>query len=416
MNEDKWIILIKNTVFLSPEVVEGFFNYYGDAIVMPLTFRGRGVDYEVSHNNGSPVHNNGKWYSVWGMRPSRDVFSVALGLKRQDLERDSERPIKCMNGRMIEGNWRVHHIYECGLLRSPIQEKADRFTNLANLVLINKEFHEKEKCFVHGNGLGADWLKWAICELYPKSSIKLGSAIQKPIGSPDLKNINIACGNIESYEKLKELRNNRPAGSVSATKKLVKAMNTKNLAEEFKIINNSEKNTIKVIAKDIPSTILISSEDVASLPNLADMRTSTSLISPKEFELITTYPSDLQRVYLEMRKIVCEFSPNVVTYATRKNLVFKVRKMFAEIQFQRKKACLRVLIRPEGFNIPENTHVQIYGITVTRVPDTHLWTVNHKFEIDGNSPMDDVKKLLKQSYNAVIVAARQPQMLRRTNK
>lgn len=244
MNEDKWIKLIENAVFLSPAVVEGFFSYFGDAIVMPLTFRGRDVDYEVSHSSGSPVFYNGKWYSLWGMRPSRDVFSVALGLKRRDLERDSKRPIKCMNGRIIKGNWRVHHIYECGLLRSPIQEKADRFTNLANLVLINKDFHEKEKCFVHGNSLGADWLKWVVCELYPKSSKKLGIAISKPIGSPDLNSINIAYGDNESFKYLKELRDKEPAGSNIATKRIEIAMLDGSLIDDQRTIK-ALKNPIK---------------------------------------------------------------------------------------------------------------------------------------------------------------------------
>jgi hypothetical protein len=108
----------------------------------------------------------------------------------------------------------------------------------------------------------------------------------------------------------------------------------------------------------------------------------------------------LQRVYLEMQKRAIAFSPDVEAYATRKNLVFKAGKMFAEIQ--RRKASLRVLIRPEGFNIPENTSAQVHGVTVMRVPDTHSWTVNHKFEVDGKSPMDGVEKLLRQSYEAVV--------------
>jgi hypothetical protein len=144
-------------------------------------------------------------------------------------------------------------------------------------------------------------------------------------------------------------------------------------------------------------------EDVVPLAGLARQKNLPSQEAPTEAELIDKLPADLQRVYLEMRKRAIAFGPNVVTYATRKNLVFRVNIIFAEIQFQSRKSCLRILIRPEGFNIPENASAQIHGVTVTRVPDSHLWTVNHKIEVDGNSPMDGVEKLLRQSYNAVNV-------------
>jgi hypothetical protein len=128
---------------------------------------------------------------------------------------------------------------------------------------------------------------------------------------------------------------------------------------------------------------------------------SSRFRTPTEQELINTLRADLQQVYLEMRKRAKAFGPDVETHATTKNLIFDAgyRRSFAEIQ--RRKACLRIIVRPEGFNIPENTSAQVYGITVTRVPDTHLWTLNHQFQVDGNSPMDGVEKLLRQSYNAV---------------
>jgi predicted transport protein len=165
--------------------------------------------------------------------------------------------------------------------------------------------------------------------------------------------------------------------------------------------------TIGMLAEDETGLSLWDVEDAdfaAALARFAaDMeRREASNIKPgpTEKELIDALPADLQSVYLEMRTRAMAFGPDVETYATRKNLVFKARKVFAEIQ--RRKASLRVLIRPEGFNIPENSSAQVYGVTVTRVPDTHLWTVNHKLEVDCNSPMDSVEKLLRQSYEAAV--------------
>lgn len=145
-------------------------------------------------------------------------------------------------------------------------------------------------------------------------------------------------------------------------------------------------------------------EDIVTLSGLGGERqTSSAQRAPTELEHIKRLPADLKRVYLAMRKLATAFGPNVETYATRKNLVFKAHRMFAEIQYQPKKGCLRVLVRPEGFNISENSSAQVHGVTVTRVPDSHLWTVNHKFEVDGSTPIDGVENLLRQSYNAVIV-------------
>jgi hypothetical protein len=154
-----------------------------------------------------------------------------------------------------------------------------------------------------------------------------------------------------------------------------------------------------ITSAGVPSADL--AEDEFPLPNLPAARQATvSSKTPTENEHINALPPDLQRVYLEMRKRALAFGPHVEVYTTRKNLVFKAGKMFAEIQ--RKKGCLRVLIRPEGFNIPENTSARVHGVTVTRVPDKYRWTVNHKLEVDGTSPMDGMDKLLRQSYDAVV--------------
>jgi T5orf172 domain/Domain of unknown function (DUF5655) len=125
--------------------------------------------------------------------------------------------------------------------------------------------------------------------------------------------------------------------------------------------------------------------------------------APTEDELINRLPSELGRVYLELRTRAMTFGPHVETYATRRNLVFKAKTIFAE--FQQRRASLRVLIQLDGFNIPENGSADVHGINVTRVPDTHLWRINHKFEINGESSLENVAKLLKLSYDAVCAEA-----------
>ena len=125
------------------------------------------------------------------------------------------------------------------------------------------------------------------------------------------------------------------------------------------------------------------------------------LITPRE--RIDIFPEDIKKVYLGMQKRAMAFGTDVETYAHQKekSLCFKARYVFAEILYQPKKGCLRVLIRRECFDILENTSVEVYGITVTRVPDNYKWVLDLKLELNKNSPMDGVEKLLRQSYNAV---------------
>jgi|GEM_PF-1997010 len=219
MNENAWAQLIQNTVFLSPATVERFAEEYGDAAVMPVAFRGIPSDGAVPHNNGYPVPHGGAWYSLWGMRPSRDACSLALGLKRRDLENVSRRPVACTNGTTVEKVWRVHHVYECGLSASSVVHRAACFTNLANLVLVSREYHEIQRSFIHGAGHGGEWLKWIISVLYPKASRGLGPLVSQPDGSPDIARVNVAIENSEAYADLKNAREQRPAGSDIATRR-----------------------------------------------------------------------------------------------------------------------------------------------------------------------------------------------------
>jgi serine/threonine protein kinase len=123
-----------------------------------------------------------------------------------------------------------------------------------------------------------------------------------------------------------------------------------------------------------------------------------------EQEAIERLPSGLQRVYLELKRRVSAFGSDVQTYATRANLIFKAAKNFALITLRSREGALRFLVRPEGFSIPESQSAQVHGLTVTRVPDSHEWALNHEFKVSDSTDLDAVARLLRQSYEAVATA------------
>ncbi len=162
------------------------------------------------------------------------------------------------------------------------------------------------------------------------------------------------------------------------------------------------QNTVEIGETErLPKSNMI--DDSFTQPAFDDRIHPTSFPATRtEQDLVNTLTPSLQRAYLEMRKRAMAFGPQVATHATRQNLIFKAGNVFAEIG--PKRACLSVLVRPEGFNISENASAQVHGIIVKRVPDTHLWTVTHKFDVDDRTPMDSVEKLLRQSFNAVLAS------------
>lgn len=183
---------------------------------MPHTFRASGSKM----TNGSPVCDDGIWYSRWSMRPSRDVCSIAIGLKRRDLEDRQDRVIRCTNGPSPTQRWTPHHIYECGIPGCTTAEKAKRFTDLANLVLISTGFHREFHSFVHGEGEGAKWFRYIASVLYPRAGRPFENIQEKPVDSPSIEQINIAEENHDALFYLIDLREREPAGNALATLRL----------------------------------------------------------------------------------------------------------------------------------------------------------------------------------------------------
>ncbi len=121
-----------------------------------------------------------------------------------------------------------------------------------------------------------------------------------------------------------------------------------------------------------------------------------------EEETIEDLPDGLREIYLELKQRASRFGPDVQTIITKSgSLIFRANKNFAEIYAQSREMCLRFNVRPEGFQIPENRSAQIHGVTVTRVPDSHGWTLSHWFKVNRDSDLDAVTQLLRQSYDAV---------------
>lgn len=394
MNDNDWDQLIAFTVFLPPETVEGMAERFGDAVLFPPTIRGTIADFpevkdQRAKREGYPVFAGGGWYSLWGMRPSRIACNVARGLGRGDKEGDKHPVVCCTNGRRLEALWTPHHVYGFeGLRRDDTVVNALRFSNTANLVLAERHYHSTRHSVLDTDPV-ASWLRYIISKLYPSAARVLGSPPGQPPGSPGEDDINISVEMTGALQRLVALREEEPAGSAPATFRW----------REAQRYGFWPVSSLSATPPELPSIELKKdmSRETSSFPR---QQSALSTMAPTEQELIRALPAELQCIYLELRKRVMAFGPHVIVYSTRKNLVFKVGKMFAEIQGR--KVSLRILIRPEGFSIPENTSARVYGVTVTRVPDSFRWTVNHRIEVDSSSPMDGVEKLLRQSYEAVV--------------
>jgi hypothetical protein len=121
-----------------------------------------------------------------------------------------------------------------------------------------------------------------------------------------------------------------------------------------------------------------------------------------EQEAVDRLPNHLKGIYLEIKNRVTQFGADIETYARNDGtLAFRASKNFAQIDWRQGDSALRFWVRPEGFNIPEDQKAQVHGVTVTRVPDTHGWSLNHVFDVNGGTNLDAVTKVLRQSYDAV---------------
>jgi hypothetical protein len=222
LNSSDWDRLIACTVFLPPATVEGLAERYGNAVVFPPTLRGRIAIFPEAKGQhakleGFPVVAGGAWHSLWGMRPSRIACNVARGLGRGDSEGDKYPVVRCTNGRRVTGPWTPHHVYGFeGLKRDNAAMNALRFSNIANLVLVERNYHATKHSVLDTDPV-ATWMRHIISKLYPKAASVLGPASEQPPGSPGEGDVNIAVEVAGAMERLIALREGEPAGSSPAT-------------------------------------------------------------------------------------------------------------------------------------------------------------------------------------------------------
>ncbi len=111
---------------------------------------------------------------------------------------------------------------------------------------------------------------------------------------------------------------------------------------------------------------------------------------------MTPAASDL---FTNLRDRVLQFGPDVEVGATAAYLKFVAANNFAEIH--PRKAGLKVFVRPEGLNLPENGNAVVEGVAVHRVSDKFLWTLNHTFDVKSAGDLEGAEHLLRRSYQAV---------------
>ncbi len=109
--------------------------------------------------------------------------------------------------------------------------------------------------------------------------------------------------------------------------------------------------------------------------------------------------SEAVRILYTGLKHVVESWPDVATGVTGSYIYFRAARNFAEIHPRDKN--LIIVLRPEGFSIPERETQQVDGVSVERVPDAHRWTLNHKVVVDTGTNLATIEQFLRQSYDAV---------------
>ncbi|MCL4517673.1 MAG: DUF5655 domain-containing protein [Thaumarchaeota archaeon] len=128
-------------------------------------------------------------------------------------------------------------------------------------------------------------------------------------------------------------------------------------------------------------------------------RPPLSVSVPTEDEIMQRTIPSIRNLYLELRRRAASFGDDVQIGPTRLYIKFSAGNNFAEIHPLRNS--IRIYVRPEGFDIPENQSQTVKGITVTRVADKNLWTLNHWFTISEDIELDAAEQLLRQSYETV---------------
>jgi len=147
--------------------------------------------------------------------------------------------------------------------------------------------------------------------------------------------------------------------------------------ETFTLENvKGEEKQLRYIEPDIKSKLFIKADEKPTEPGL-DIHLNKSELFVRELFF------DLQeRILLLDENIQRKINSNYISY--------KVSKIFAEVHLQKNK--ILIYLRPIDYN----------DIRVSKVPDTHNWTLDRRLYLNNNSEMDFVITMIEKSYNDVL--------------
>jgi predicted transport protein len=101
--------------------------------------------------------------------------------------------------------------------------------------------------------------------------------------------------------------------------------------------------------------------------------------------------AEIQALFDDLRSRILTLGPQVIERAVQPYIAYRAAKNFVEVHIQ--KAAIRMYLRPIDYNDPEGR--------VTKVPESHNWTLDRQINLSRPSDLDYVMGLIEQSYNNV---------------
>lgn len=101
----------------------------------------------------------------------------------------------------------------------------------------------------------------------------------------------------------------------------------------------------------------------------------------------------IQALFRDLRARIFKIGGEIIEKA-HSNIAYAVNgRNFIEMWIQKQR--LRILLRPREYSDPK-------GI-ITRVPETHRWTLDRQFYLENPADLDYAMDLIRQSYDDVAV-------------
>jgi predicted transport protein len=157
-----------------------------------------------------------------------------------------------------------------------------------------------------------------------------------------------------------------------------------------------DNNVLMIIREEEPEQIIKRTTGKATIKKIKRQPQP-----PKTIEQhLESTSSELKETFHELDRRIMNISSEIERYTTKQEILYKTSLNFACLAIQNKKNCIRCLIRTEGDRIEDPKEL------TSKIPKTHGYGnitraifVNPE-ELRANKyNMDDVMKLLEQSYN-----------------